>query len=101
MSHSSTFGRGAVQTVFPTSSNPALLVMTARQRISRAAQEESARSGDPSFAGRQFLDSLTIQQALSMRDQQGLQNSEIERRLRLKKGLMDQLGKHGLVSQAT
>lgn len=78
-----------------------MLVVTARQRINKIAQEESAQVGLPSFSGRQLLDALTIQQALSMRDQQGLPNGEIERLLRLKPGVMDRLGKEGLVSRVT
>ncbi|KAJ5631423.1 uncharacterized protein N7484_011523 [Penicillium longicatenatum] len=99
-SHPNPFNRGTVQTVFPTSSNPALLVVTARQRITKAAQEESLAVGNANFSGRQFLDSFTISQALMMRDQQGLPSKEIERTLRLKSGTIDKLGKSGIVSRA-
>ncbi|KAJ5280823.1 hypothetical protein N7478_006195 [Penicillium angulare] len=99
-SHPNPFNRGTVQTVFPTASNPALLVVTARQRITKAAQDESSAVGNVNFAGRQFLDSLTIHQALTMRDQQGLPIGEIERMLRLKQGTMGKLGEKGIVSRA-
>ncbi|KAJ5108042.1 hypothetical protein N7456_004717 [Penicillium angulare] len=99
-SHPNPYNRGTVQTVFPTSSNPALLVVTARQRINKAAAEESNAVGNANFAGRQFLDSLTIHQALTMRDQQGLPIGEIERMLRLKQGTMGKLGEKGIVSRA-
>ncbi|KAJ6140598.1 hypothetical protein N7470_010394 [Penicillium chermesinum] len=92
--------RGSVQTVFPTSSNPALLAITARDKITKAAQEETAQMGLANFPGRQFLDSLTIHQALTMRDQQRLPHSEIERLLRLKKGTVARFGKAGIVSPA-
>lgn len=55
--------------------------------------------GSPAFEGRQFLDALTIQQALTMRDYQGVPPNEIERVLRLKKGFMDRFGKSGIVSR--
>ncbi|KAJ5895139.1 hypothetical protein N7495_006830 [Penicillium taxi] len=88
----------SIQTVFPTDSNPALLVASARKRIEKAAQEENAQIG--LGAGRQYLDSFTITQALSMRDQQRLPVSEIEKSLRLKKGTLDKLGQRGLYSRA-
>ncbi|KAJ5892665.1 hypothetical protein N7504_009356 [Penicillium tannophilum] len=99
-SHPNPFNRGTVQTVFPTASNPALLVVTARQRITKAAQEESLAVGNANFQGRQFLDSFTISQALTMRDQQRMPSRDIERTLRLKSGTIDKLGKSGIVSRA-
>lgn len=75
-------------------------MITAREKVTKAAQEENAQMGLAGFAGRQFLDSLTIHQALAMRDQQRLPHSEIERLLRLKKGTVDRFGKAGVVSQA-
>lgn len=90
-----------MQTVFPTASNPALLVVTARQRIGKAAQEELEAVGRGNFAGRQFLDAFTISQALTMRDQQKMPRREIERLLRMKEGVMDRLGKDGLISRVS
>ncbi|KAJ5632472.1 hypothetical protein N7490_008811 [Penicillium lividum] len=100
-SHPNPFNRGTAQTVFPTASNPALLVITARQRITKAAQEESIAVGNGDFTGRQFLDSFTISQALAMRDQQGLSSREVERTLRLKSGTIEKLGRSGIVSRAS
>ncbi|KAJ5675512.1 hypothetical protein N7462_008409 [Penicillium macrosclerotiorum] len=100
LSNSSTVNRGSMQTIFPTASNPALLVVNARQRINKAAQEELEQLGSGEFAGRQFLDAFSIQQALTMRDRQGMPRREIERLMRLKSGVMDRLGKDGLVSRA-
>ncbi|KNG85582.1 hypothetical protein ANOM_007246 [Aspergillus nomiae NRRL 13137] len=101
LSNSSTFAqRGdSVQTVFPRAANPALLVVTARQKIAKAAEREVELVGRPGFAGREYLDALTIRQALSMRDRQGLPAGEIERLLRLKKGVVDRLGQKGVVSE--
>ncbi|KAF5860770.1 hypothetical protein ETB97_001052 [Aspergillus alliaceus] len=104
LSNSSTFTSGpqrsdSVQTVFPRASNPALLVITARQKIAKAAERETESFGRQHFEGREFLDALTIRQALSMRDQQGVPAGEIERLLRLKRGVMGRLGEKGVVSE--
>lgn len=88
-----------MQTVFPTASNPALLTVTARQKISKAAQEELEAVGRGNVTGRQFLDAFTISQALTMRDQQKMPRREIERLLRMKEGVMDRLGKDGVISR--
>ncbi|KAJ5095989.1 hypothetical protein NUU61_005345 [Penicillium alfredii] len=99
-SNSSTFNRpGSMQTIFPQSSNPALLVMTARQRVAKAVAEESDQLGRQSFNGRRFVDALTLQQALTMRDRQKMPRAEIENILRLQPGVMDRLGMEGLVSR--
>jgi hypothetical protein len=76
-----------------------LLVITARQRIAKAAEAEAEAFGRTSFTGREYLDALTIRQALSMRDRQGMPSGEIERLLQMKKGVMDRLGKKGVVSE--
>ncbi|GMG11134.1 unnamed protein product [Aspergillus oryzae] len=104
LSNSSTFASGAqrgdsVQTVFPRAANPALLVVTARQKIAKAAEREVELTGRQGFTGREYLDALTIRQALSMRDRQGMPSGEIERLLRLKKGVVDRLGEKGIVSE--
>lgn len=88
-----------MQTVFPTASSPALLTVKARQEITKAAQEELEAAGLGNFAGRQFLDAFTISQALTMRDQQKMPRREIERLLRMKEGVMDRLGKDGVISR--
>jgi hypothetical protein len=88
-----------MQTVFPSASNPALLTVKARTRISQAAQKELEDVGHG--AGRQFLDAFTISQALAMRDQQKMPRREIERLLRMKEGVMDRLGKDGIVSRVS
>lgn len=109
-SHSSTFNpEGSVapqhdmsaHPVFPQSpTNPALLVLDARERITQAAEREAEQVGKPNFAGRQFVDALTLRQAISMRDKQGLPPSEIESTLQLRKGVLERLGKRGIVSEA-
>lgn len=108
-SHSSTFNPApsatpqpdqSAQLVFPQSAtNPALLVLSARERIAQAAEREAEQVGKPSFAGREFVDALTIRQAISMRDKQGYPPAEIEDSLQLKRGVMERLGKRGIVSE--
>ncbi|KAH8700198.1 hypothetical protein BGW36DRAFT_425031 [Talaromyces proteolyticus] len=105
MSNSSTFNSSTPLTttspsVFPDANNPALLVLSSRTRITKAAEQEQEVFGRQSHQGREFLDVLTIRQALQMRDRQGLSMAEIERLLRLKKGVMLRLGERGLVSEA-
>jgi hypothetical protein len=101
-SNSSTFNRpGSMQTVFPQASNPALLVVTARQRLTEAADKEAEHFGHAGHPGRSFLDALTIQQVLTMRDKQGMRRGDIERFLGLKKGVLERLGKDEIVSRIT
>lgn len=76
-----------------------MLVVTARQKIAKAAEREVELTGRQGFTGREYLDALTIRQALSMRDRQGMPSGEIERLLRLKKGVVDRLGEKGVVSE--
>ncbi|KAJ5337944.1 hypothetical protein N7452_004672 [Penicillium brevicompactum] len=99
-SNSSTY-KGPAQSIFPQSSNPALLVVTARQRLTKAADEEAEQFGRAGHSGRTFLDALTIQQVLTMRDKQKQRPREIERFLGLRKGILDRLGKDEIVSRIT
>ncbi|PWY66970.1 hypothetical protein BO83DRAFT_419416 [Aspergillus eucalypticola CBS 122712] len=97
-SHTSTFARQQpAPTVFPPASNPALLVFSARQRLTKAAEQEFEAMGRSGFQGREFVDAFTIRQVLSMRDRQGLSAGEIERLLRLKSGVVGRLGERGVV----
>ena len=47
--------------------------------------------------GRQFLDVITIRQVLMLRDEKGLAEGEIEKRLGLMKGVVGRLGPKGVV----
>ncbi|KAJ5294189.1 hypothetical protein PENANT_c028G09844 [Penicillium antarcticum] len=99
-SNSSTVnGPGSMQTIFPRSSNPALLVINARQRLNKLVEEEAESYGVAGHPGRQFLDALTIQQVLTMRDKQGMSRRQIEKFLGLKSGVVDRLGKDAIVSR--
>lgn len=52
-----------------------------------------------SHTGREYLDVLTIRQAIAMRDSRGVPEREIERVLRLKDGVMSRLGGKGVVGE--
>ncbi|KAL4784815.1 hypothetical protein BJX76DRAFT_356675 [Aspergillus varians] len=104
-SNSSTFNQAQTQpqmpshtspSVFPTASNPALLAVTARQRINKEAEAETEDMGRGRFAGRRYLDALTVRQVIAMRDKQGLGEREIERALRLKTGVVEKVGAKGI-----
>lgn len=73
--------------------------MTARQQITKAAEREAESFGRTSHTGREYLDVLTIRQAIAMRDSRGVPEREIERALRLKDGVMSRLGGKGVVAE--
>lgn len=98
LSNSSIY-KAPTQSIFPQSSNPALLVVNARQRLVKAAEEDAEQLGRAGYAGRTFLDALTLQQVLTMRDKQNQHPREIERFLGLRKGILDRLGKDDIVSR--
>ncbi|KAK2803079.1 hypothetical protein FQN50_007160 [Emmonsiellopsis sp. PD_5] len=80
-----------------TTTNPALLILSARSQLESAAAHELATIGRQSHAGREFLDVMTIKQILAMRDVQGVEGGVIERRLRLRGGVVGVLGGEGVV----
>lgn len=77
--------------------NPALQVVDARTRLTEAAELEFSQMGRKGFKGKEFLDVVLIRQALMLRDDKGLDNNEIEKRLELKSGVMTRLGRKGIV----
>ncbi|KAK0734191.1 hypothetical protein B0T26DRAFT_631020 [Lasiosphaeria miniovina] len=82
----------------PAAGNATLGVLEARQRLEELAEREFAdmgRSGGDQ--GKEFLDVATIRDALVLR-QRGTPAAEIEKRLRLKQGVVARLGRPGLVS---
>ena len=78
--------------IFPSpSQNPALEIIRARDRIAAEAEEEFSHARTGEDTQRQFLDMGTIRRVLTMRDQQGLSNDEIEQQVGLKKGVVASL----------
>ncbi|MCJ1341743.1 hypothetical protein MMC09_007040 [Bachmanniomyces sp. S44760] len=84
--------------IFPDpAKNPAIQVLNARSKLAEEAEEEFRQTGRKGFAGRQFLDVATIRQVFEMRDERGLDSEEIEKRLELRKGVVERLGRSGVV----
>ncbi len=81
--------------------NPAIQILEARSALSSAADKEFIEAGKRGHEGRQFLDVVTIRQVLMLRDEKGLEEAEIERRLGLKKGVVERLGPRGVVGDAS
>lgn len=85
------------ETVFPDPrNNPAVVLLRVRQSIQEAADAEFLQTGKSGHQGRRYLDVGTIRQALVLRDQ-GIKAADIEARLDLKKGVLDRLGRPGIV----
>ena len=89
------------QNIFPsTQNNPAVILTQARQRINRQWETELESGGRPSFAGRTLLSSKDIKEALRLRDEVGKSSQEVEKQMRLKPGILDQLVAKGMVANA-
>ena len=97
-----TLSPGSKQPIFPSpSTNLALQVLAARERLAKEANEELILAGRPGHAGKQFLDILTVKKILTLRegknDKAEMSDAEIERSLGLKGGLLVKLGQKGKV----
>ncbi|PGH10287.1 hypothetical protein GX51_00044 [Blastomyces parvus] len=99
----------SLSTVFPptspatatsTSTNAALLVLSSRAELEKAAARELESVGRPNHPGREFLDVVSIRQILAMRDKEGVSEEVIEKQFRLKKGVVGSLGRKGIVGLA-
>ncbi|KAI1932236.1 hypothetical protein LOZ66_002166 [Ophidiomyces ophidiicola] len=97
-SNSSTFNPSS-SSYASASSNAALGTLSARSNLSRLAEQELESFGKQSHAGRQFLDVVTIKNIVTMRDREGLSPAQIEKYLRLKAGVVERLGKKGVVGE--
>lgn len=80
--------------------NPALSVLHSRSRLADEAEAEFMEAGRRGHEGRQFLDVYQIRQVLTMRDQRGRSDADIEKRLGLKSGVVARLGAAGVVELA-
>lgn len=77
-----------------------MTLLTARAQLARDAEdefEEVARLGT-GYNGRRFLDVGLVRRALALRDQGGLEDREIEKRLGLEEGVVGVLGRKGVIS---
>lgn len=81
--------------------NPAIQVLTARERLAEEAEQEFSRVGRMGHTDRRFLDVSTIRQVLMLRDEKGLAGGEIEKILGLKRGVVGKLGPKGVVGDTS
>lgn len=77
--------------------NPALTILSARERLAEEAEQEFANLGRRGAPGRQFLDVVELRKVLVLRDQRGMPVGEIERQLGLREGVVGRLGPKGVV----
>jgi hypothetical protein len=75
------------------------LVVEARERINKLWEEENASLGKGSFQGRTMISAAQIREVLTMKES-GMESGEIERRMRLRAGLVKRLGVGSLVANA-
>ncbi|KAI1613634.1 hypothetical protein EDD36DRAFT_201952 [Exophiala viscosa] len=80
------------QNIFPsTQNNPAVILTQARQRIGKQWETEDDNRGRPSFHGRTMMSAKDIKEALRLRDDVGKPSQEVEKQMKLKSGILDQL----------
>lgn len=77
--------------------NPAILVVNARERIGKIWEVEQNSLGRGSFAGRTMLSAGELAEVVRMRDG-GVVDGEIEKQMRLRSGLVGRLGVRGVVA---
>ncbi|KAI7321090.1 hypothetical protein KC315_g9229 [Hortaea werneckii] len=80
--------------------NPTLVALDLRAKLQEAADAEFQMAGKRGHEGRQFLDVYMIRQILIERDVQGRSAEEIERKMGLKRGVVERLGGKGIVQLA-
>ncbi|KFA72477.1 hypothetical protein S40288_08605 [Stachybotrys chartarum IBT 40288] len=84
--------------MFPSASNNTTLsVLEARQRLQRAAEEELEAGGQSSSQSRRFVDMRTLVDAMQLRHR-GMSSADIERKLRMRPGLLHNIGNRNLIS---
>jgi hypothetical protein len=77
--------------------NPAITLLRARDSLAQKAEREFLEAGKRGHSGREFLDVVQIRQLLMLRDDKKLGSADIEKRMGLKKGVVDRLGSQGIV----
>ncbi|KAM5434397.1 hypothetical protein McanMca71_007999 [Microsporum canis] len=78
--------------------NPSLLTLLSRTRISAEAEADMESLGRRNHEGRRFVDVVSLKQIISMRDEQGVSEDMIEKQFGLKKGVLGALGPKGVVA---
>ncbi|KAF7563257.1 hypothetical protein G7046_g874 [Stylonectria norvegica] len=80
--------------------NRTLSALDARQRLQQEADNDLEAIGRTGAQGRRFLDMRTVVDAIKLRDH-GQSPREIEIKLRIQPGLLDKLGRQGILSHVT
>lgn len=97
--------QGGGQNIFPSKTessgvtNPAIVIVNARERIGKVWEEERDALGRGSFAGRTMLNAGELAEVIQLRDE-GMAVGEIEKKMRLSRGLVGRLGVRGVVANA-
>ncbi|KIX97897.1 uncharacterized protein Z520_06675 [Fonsecaea multimorphosa CBS 102226] len=87
------------QNIFPSDTkNPAMMLVQARRKIAAQWESDLENQGRPGFGGRTLLSVKDIKEALTLRDELGKSPQEVERQMRLKPGVLDQLVAKGVVA---
>ncbi|KAK7544725.1 uncharacterized protein J3D65DRAFT_610567 [Phyllosticta citribraziliensis] len=77
--------------------NPALSILSARDRLQREAEADLENAAKPSAPGRRFLDPTLIRRVLVMRDREGKTDDAIEEEMGLERGFVKRLGPRRVV----
>jgi len=72
-------------------------VLKARERLQHEAEAEFAKTSRSDSGGKRFLHVSTIREVLVMRDDKGMSEGDIEKRLGLAGGVVRALGRQGIV----
>ena len=88
--------------IFPTQDakhNPSLLVVQARGQTGKKWEEEQDDMGKSTFEGRTLISAKEIRDVLEMRGR-GMESGDIEKQLRLKRGIVERLGAKEAIANA-
>ncbi|KAK8253688.1 hypothetical protein IWZ00DRAFT_199777 [Phyllosticta capitalensis] len=77
--------------------NPALSILSARDRLQREAEADLDDAGRAGASGRRFLDPTLIRRVLMMRERESKSDEAIEEEMGLEKGFMKRLGPRSVV----
>lgn len=89
------------QNIFPSSqNNPAISLVQAREKFGKQFEAETDGRGRAGFAGRTLLSAKEIKEVFALRDDGRKRPQQVEKELRLKAGILDQLAPRGVVANA-
>jgi hypothetical protein len=88
------------QNIFPSASaseNPAIALVAARERWAAQYASDTDNMGRPNYGGRQLLTIREIKDVLRAREDGSKSLREMEKTMKLKTGILDRLGREGVV----